>query len=62
MQGAYKEDDPMNACTVQCKFNDKDEYYAPHLHVEGLKHRDVDGFFNDGTFCHEEGGTKFYCK
>ena len=52
----------MNACTVQCKYHDRDEYYAPHLHVEGLKHKDVDGFFNYGSFCHEEGGTKFYCK
>ena len=61
-QGDYDEDDPMKACTVECKYANSNTYFAPHLKVEGMNSIDTDGFFNDGTFCHEEEGTKFYCK
>jgi len=47
------------ACTVHCK-KPSGGWYAPILELSDRQ--DVDVYFPDGTFCHSEGGTDYYCR
>jgi len=47
------------ACTIHCK-KPTGGWYAPTLELNDRT--DVDVYFPDGTFCHSEGGTDYYCR
>lgn len=50
----------MQACTVHCKRVKNGGWYAPVLELNDVK--EVDVYFPDGTWCHNDGSADYYCK
>ncbi|KAL0279016.1 UNVERIFIED_CONTAM: hypothetical protein PYX00_000661 [Menopon gallinae] len=46
------------ACAVFCKRKDADMYYTPRIELNDLG---TDPYFPDGTWCHNDGLTNYYC-
>ncbi|XP_049284975.1 A disintegrin and metalloproteinase with thrombospondin motifs adt-2-like [Anopheles funestus] len=59
IQGPYDSKRLWMSCAIYCKRADNDAYYAPRFDLNDLG---VDSYFPDGTLCHEEMGTKYYCQ
>ncbi|XP_052895522.1 A disintegrin and metalloproteinase with thrombospondin motifs adt-2-like [Anopheles moucheti] len=59
IQGPYDSKRLWMSCAIYCKRADSDAYYAPRFDLNDLG---VDSYFPDGTLCHQEKGTKYYCQ
>ncbi|XP_053665612.1 A disintegrin and metalloproteinase with thrombospondin motifs adt-2-like [Anopheles marshallii] len=59
IQGPYDSKRLWMSCAIYCKRADNDAYYAPRFDLNDLG---VDSYFPDGTLCHQEMGTKYYCQ
>uniref|UniRef100_A0A182IN76 Uncharacterized protein n=1 Tax=Anopheles atroparvus TaxID=41427 RepID=A0A182IN76_ANOAO len=59
IQGPYDSKRLWMSCAIYCKRADSDAYYAPRFDLNDLG---VDSYFPDGTLCHQESGTNYYCQ
>ncbi|XP_058122660.1 A disintegrin and metalloproteinase with thrombospondin motifs adt-2-like [Anopheles ziemanni] len=59
IQGPYDSKRLWMSCAIYCKRADNDAYYAPRFDLNDLG---VDSYFPDGTLCHQESGTNYYCQ
>ncbi|XP_050077090.1 A disintegrin and metalloproteinase with thrombospondin motifs adt-2-like [Anopheles maculipalpis] len=59
IQGPYDSKRLWISCAIYCKRADSDAYYAPRFDLNDLG---VDSYFPDGTLCHREKGTNYYCQ
>ncbi|XP_053673869.1 A disintegrin and metalloproteinase with thrombospondin motifs adt-2-like [Anopheles nili] len=59
IQGPYDSKRLWMSCAIYCKRADNDAYYAPRFDLNDLG---VDSYFPDGTLCHQETGTNYYCQ
>uniref|UniRef100_A0A182Y641 Peptidase M12B domain-containing protein n=1 Tax=Anopheles stephensi TaxID=30069 RepID=A0A182Y641_ANOST len=59
IQGPYDSKRLWMSCAIYCKRADSDAYYAPRFDLNDLG---VDSYFPDGTLCHREKGTDYYCQ
>ena len=50
---------PWIACTIFCRRKDMSIWYAPR---QEMLDYNVDPYFPDGTWCHNEGGQNYYCR
>uniref|UniRef100_A0A8W7PKP9 ADAMTS cysteine-rich domain-containing protein n=1 Tax=Anopheles coluzzii TaxID=1518534 RepID=A0A8W7PKP9_ANOCL len=59
IQGPYDSKRLWMSCAVYCKRADSEAYYAPRFDLNDLG---VDSYFPDGTLCHREKDTNYYCQ
>uniref|UniRef100_A0A182NNU2 Peptidase M12B domain-containing protein n=1 Tax=Anopheles dirus TaxID=7168 RepID=A0A182NNU2_9DIPT len=59
IQGPYDSKRLWMSCAIYCKRADNDAYYAPRFDLNDLG---VDAYFPDGTLCHQEMGTNYFCQ
>ncbi|EDS32641.1 conserved hypothetical protein [Culex quinquefasciatus] len=59
LQGPYDGHRLWMSCAIYCKRADSDAYYAPRFDLNDLG---VDSYFPDGTRCHSDGTTNYYCQ
>ncbi|XP_049548139.1 A disintegrin and metalloproteinase with thrombospondin motifs adt-2-like [Anopheles darlingi] len=59
IQGPYDSKRLWMSCAIYCKRADSDAYYAPRFDLNDLG---VDSYFPDGTLCHQEAGTNYFCQ
>merc|ERR1711892_1600874 len=59
VQVQHSDDRLWQACAVYCKRSDTGGWYTPRLELNDLP---LSPYFPDGTFCHSEGSTKYYCQ
>ncbi|XP_055633094.1 A disintegrin and metalloproteinase with thrombospondin motifs adt-2-like [Toxorhynchites rutilus septentrionalis] len=59
IQGPYDGHRLWMSCAIYCKRADADAYYAPRFDLNDLG---VDSYFPDGTLCHSDGTTNYYCQ
>ncbi|XP_055596194.1 A disintegrin and metalloproteinase with thrombospondin motifs adt-2-like [Uranotaenia lowii] len=59
IQGPYDDHRLWMGCAIYCKRADSNAYYAPRFDLNDLG---VDSYFPDGTLCHSEGSTNYYCQ
>ncbi|XP_012220753.2 A disintegrin and metalloproteinase with thrombospondin motifs adt-1-like isoform X2 [Linepithema humile] len=51
--------EPWKACTIHCRIKDSPTSYAPRLELLSIN---IDPYFPDGTWCHNEDGQDYYCR
>jgi len=60
MQPKHVKDRVDLACTVHCRKVKNNEWYAPMLELNDLA--DLSSYFPDGTWCHNDGDTDYFCR
>jgi len=58
-QPKYKRDRVDTACTIHCRMTKNGAWYAPVLELNDL---DTSVYFPDGTWCHNDGDSDYYCR
>ncbi|XP_037070906.1 A disintegrin and metalloproteinase with thrombospondin motifs adt-2-like [Pollicipes pollicipes] len=58
IQVPYTESKPWSACSIYCKLN-SGTWYTPR---QDLNDMGVDTYFPDGTWCHNDGLSDYYCQ
>jgi len=59
VQVTYSNTRLWQSCAIYCKRSDTGQWYTPRLELNDLP---ISPYFPDGTFCHQDGDTKFYCQ
>merc|ERR1711970_1601088 len=59
VQVQHSDDRLWQACAIYCKRSDTGGWYTPRLELNDLP---ISPYFPDGTFCHDDGSTKYYCQ
>jgi len=59
VQVQYSKTRLWQSCAIYCKRSDTGQWYTPRLELNDLP---ISPYFPDGTFCHQDGGTKYYCQ
>ncbi len=59
VQVQYSQTRLWQSCAIYCKRSDTGQWYTPRLELNDLP---ISPYFPDGTFCHQDGDTKFYCQ
>jgi len=59
VQVQHSDDRAWQACSIYCKRADTRGWYTPRLELNDLP---ISPYFPDGTFCHSEGSTNYYCQ
>eukprot|EP00096_Caligus_rogercresseyi_P015326 TRINITY_DN7776_c0_g1_i1.p1 TRINITY_DN7776_c0_g1~~TRINITY_DN7776_c0_g1_i1.p1 ORF type:complete len:386 (-),score=72.14 TRINITY_DN7776_c0_g1_i1:206-1363(-) len=55
----YNRKKPEVACLVFCKRAKSGQYYSPVIELNNFK--DIDPYFPEGSWCHNDGSTDYYC-
>ncbi|XP_039277211.1 A disintegrin and metalloproteinase with thrombospondin motifs adt-2 isoform X1 [Nilaparvata lugens] len=58
-QAPHETGRPWVACSVFCHRKDSSAYYTPRLEFNDVN---IDPFLPDGTWCHNDGATDYYCQ
>nr|XP_012216562.1 PREDICTED: A disintegrin and metalloproteinase with thrombospondin motifs 7-like [Linepithema humile] len=60
-QAPHEVDKPWIACTIHCVRKKHPSYDTANLRFKMLDY-DINPYFPDGTWCHEENGENYYCR
>lgn len=62
IQTPYNEEKLWTSCAIFCRKKTSGEYFAPRVdHLRGSNYPNEDLYFPDGTWCHGDGKSQFYC-
>lgn len=58
LQGAFNGKDFSMSCSIYCKRTNSSFYFSPRVQLNAIG---LNPYYPDGTLCHRDGSSKYYC-